>query len=226
MPRLKETVNIDLGISIESRHTALISGTVSDPAITQGVEILGSDGSDLGPANLNPDGTWTFDAFYDPTLAVQAVSTDTSGNQEKSETLLIASGSARPGQTTSAIGEQGSEIFNVYNSHGRALYTGTITAPDNTDVLEITGLGGPGIPYNAPSPGTGQEYIENFRVAGQHHDTLNLADSGLASLAQVIHHTTMNGGSATIHIDSQTSVTLLDVTKHQLATHKQDFVFG
>ena len=222
MAILPASVTIDPRISIESRHTALISGTVSDPANTQSVEIVDSVGNDLGPANLRPDGRWTLDAFFDPYVVLQAVSTDKSGAHVSSEQLGIAGDSPRAGQIVSFVFEEGNVAYNVYNGRGRGLYTGTISTGGETTTQDVIGLGGPGIYYKFQS----SAFIENFRVAGKHHDTLDLADSSLRTLAQVIQNTTTSAGGATIHLDSQTSVTLVGVTKHELATHKRDFVFG
>ena len=90
-------------------------------------------------------------------------------------------------------------------------------------VAEVIGRGGAGIAYEDLLFTT--ETIKNFRATGTHHDTLNLSDTSLHTLAQVIQHTTMNGGSATIHIDEQTSVKLEGVTKEQMKAHPHDFVF-
>ena len=216
-------ITINQDITVESPNTALLHGTVSDPATIAGVEVFDSDGNDLGPASVKRNGTWTFDAFFDSFTFLDAVATDTSGSTQTSNILGVGANSPLPGQITSVLFSD-QETFTVYSSRGRALYDAVATGQSNSDaVSKVTGRGGGRIAY--VSSDFGREVLENFRVAGSNHDVLNLADSGLETLADVLRHTTMNGGNATIHTQDHTSVTLLGVTKQQIANHRQDFVF-
>ena len=118
----------------------------------------------------------------------------------------------------------GEEIGTVHGQHGRELYTYTAISDGNQQQLvDVIGSGGAGVAYADFT--NAFETIENFRPVGPNHDKLNLSDTSLQTLAQVLHHTSMSGGDATIHIAPNESVTLTGVSKAQLANHPGDLVF-
>lgn len=223
------SITIDQAISVQDLNNVTVSGTFS--VLSAGVSSIDvfQNGIDQGPAALNPDGTWTFNAFIPDGSSQQsttAVLTDPQGKKTTSAALGIVTGQPLPGQIASALASDMAETATVYGARGRALYdlTEAITAEASPGMLaHVIGRGAPSTRYEDIL--FLRETIDNFNVAGRQHDTLNLADSGLQSLAQVLQHTTMNGGSATIHIDSGSSVTLTGVTKQQIAAHPNAFVF-
>ena len=218
------TISIDQDISVEGPNTALIHGSVTAAAANvTGVEIFDSSGNDLGPAMLGNNGTWSFDAFFDPQLEIDAVATDSAGGKQKSEGFGIEANSPLTSQIASFKFESDSETFTAFGMNGRSLYNGTIKVANQNQSADVVGLGGASIAYTDFL--VTREVIENFRSLGPQRDTLNLSDTSLQSLADVLHHTTMSNGSATIHLDSQASVTLDGVTRQQIAMHPHEFVF-
>ena len=138
--------------------------------------------------------------------------------------LFLSSNSPLDHQYESLFLAGNGYVGSVYGQHGRQLYSFTAIAGGNQqEFVDATGGGGAGIPYADFTNVV--ETIESFRPAGPNHDTLNLSDTSLLTLAQVLHHTTMSDGSATIHMGNDQSVTLTGVTKAQLAANPHDFVF-
>ena len=224
-------ISINQDIDVHNVHNVTVSGTVNTPAGAVTVEMYDQSGTDLGAAIVHPDHTWTFDN-YSPThnpggnsSGLEAVLHNAAGTFEFSDTLYVDSDFPSPGQVSSEFVTVGSSKSTVYDANGRALYDTKLLFPEgNPTTAQVHGHGGSGILYSTFS--MYHETIDNFRVGGSHHDKLNLADTGLANLAQVLHNTTMGQGSATIHVDPETSVTLHGVTKQQLASHRNDFSFS
>ena len=75
------------------------------------------------------------------------------------------------------------------------------------------------------NPGFAQDVIANFVASGTQHDTVSFASSQFSSLAEVLHHTTMMGGNATIHGPDNQTLTLGNVTKAELRANPSDFSF-
>lgn len=76
------------------------------------------------------------------------------------------------------------------------------------------------------TPGFGQNEVTDFIAGGQNRDTIDLSETHYSSLAQVLRHTTMSDGSATIQLNPHDSITLDGITKGQLKAHPNDFAFG
>ena len=115
----------------------------------------------------------------------------------------------------------------VNGQHGRSLYTVTTVLDSNQQKQFIDAIGQGRRTYRVCRHYRGgvRSRRSCFRPAGPNHDTLNLSDTSLQRSAQVLHHTSMSGGDATIHIAPNESVTLTGVSKAQLANHPGDFVF-
>lgn len=75
------------------------------------------------------------------------------------------------------------------------------------------------------TPGFGQSEITDFVAGGQGHDIVDLSATHYDSLAQVLRHTSMSDGSATIHLNRHDSITLDGVTKGQISHNPQAFAF-
>ena len=79
------TVAFTPGVTFSNAHTATLNGTVSDPSSpVTGVEIV-DNGTDLGAATLNGDGTWTLaDAHLTSGMQnLTATATDAAGNMSQ-----------------------------------------------------------------------------------------------------------------------------------------------
>ena len=76
------------------------------------------------------------------------------------------------------------------------------------------------------TPGFGRNEVTDFIAGSQDHDTIDLSATHYSTLAQVLRHTTMSDGSATIHLNPHDTITLDGVTKGQLKAHPNDFSFA
>ena len=65
-------------------------------------------------------------------------------------------------------------------------------------------------------PHPGHVTVEGFSARGFGHDTLSFSSRSFASIVDVLHHTTMSGGDAVIHLSATDSVTLVGVSKADL----------
>ncbi len=224
--------------------TPTLSGTVSAGANgLAGVEIYNGD-QDLGAATISANGTWTFtDNLGSGDYAnLTAVASAGSG--------ATASATAPYELVTGITGEpyraleydykpDGSDGYKEYSSTGKRLVTannndaaGTHTITTSTNGQEIYSAGNDTITINGSNEtfvffqGFGHDEVTNFTVAGGGHDIVDLTNTQLHTLAQVLSHTTVAGGSATIHVDGQDAVTLDGVTKAQLKAHGGDFLLA
>lgn len=90
------------------------------------------------------------------------------------------------------------------------------------------------VPYDGEVSGTGagstfvfrahpgQVWVDNFQAAGTDHDALSLSKQNFSSVADILRHTTMANGNATIHVSTTESVELFGVTKAQLRQNTSD----
>ncbi len=65
-------------------------------------------------------------------------------------------------------------------------------------------------------PHPGHVTVEGFSARGIGHDTLSFSSRSFASIVDILHHTTMSGGDAVIHLSPTDSVTLAGVSKADL----------
>jgi autotransporter passenger strand-loop-strand repeat protein len=220
--------------------TPVLTGTVS--ANAKGVELYGN-GENLGAATLNGNGTWTFKGnigagdFADLT----AVAIDAAGHS--------SSAAARYELVTGVTGEPYRAIEYDYTPDGSYAYTefgrnggDLASAADNGDgthTMEayaggqvLTSIYDDVMTGDGPSerfvfsPHFGQDEITDFNVAGAGHDVVDLSNTRFSSLVEVLQHTTMSFGSATIHLNPHDSITLDGVTKAQLKAHPHDFALA
>ena len=68
----------------------------------------------------------------------------------------------------------------------------------------------------------GQAWVESFQATGTDHDVLSFSSRNFSSLADILRHTTMANGDATIHVSKTESVELFGVTKAQLRQNMND----
>ena len=61
---------------------------------------------------------------------------------------------------------------------------------------------------------------------GPDHDVLDLAGSPFRTLAQVLNHTDMIGGDATLHMGPQVFLTIDGVSKAELRAHPEVFALA
>lgn len=218
------SISINQEVSFQDANDIVIGGGVSSNKPVSEIQVFSGD-NELGSTILEADGTWNFTVGYDhqqgKDITAKAVYTD--NTSEKSNDLLLLPNIPLDYQTVGFIQGTANEISaTVYGARGRPLYDLTASFGDGQGLIDTTSRGGPSTAY-ADFRGSA-EFIEGFRASGPHHDTLNLSDTGFQTLAGVLQHTTVNDGSATIHIDDQTSVTLVGVTKQQIANHSHDIV--
>ena len=228
-------------------RTPILTGTVTSPSGGASVEIYEGDpangGQDLGAATVNGNGTWNFsaDIGVGDFNALTAVATDASGMSAKAkspyELVTGIRGAPYRAQEFDYTAD-GSYGYTDYARNGTPLVaaadtgnnTHTITGLANGQTLYSIGndvMTGGGVAERFVFvPAFGHDEVTDFFAPGPAHDTVDLSNTGLRGLAAVLRHTTMSGGSATIHVNPQDSITLDGVTKAQLHAHPNDFAFG
>lgn len=70
---------------------------------------------------------------------------------------------------------------------------------------------------------TGQVWVHDFQPLGADHDVLSFSRQTFSSVADILRHTTMANGDATIHLSKTDSVELFGVTKAQLRQNPSAF---
>ena len=132
---------------------------------------------------------------------------------------------------TGATGPQGSpETSGVsIREHKDGSSSVFVTAPGQTvysnffDTFDVHAQGSTRFVFD---PGHGLDIIKGFAVAGRGHDILDLPASDFASIADVLQNTHNTAGGAVItDPTSGDTIRLANVTKADLAHHKQDFSF-
>lgn len=72
-------------------------------------------------------------------------------------------------------------------------------------------------------PHPGHVTVEGFSPLGLGHDALSFPSRSFASVVDILHHTTMSGGDAVIHLSPTDSVTLAGVSKADLRAGRDAF---
>ncbi len=221
---------------------ATLTGSASDASGIAGVEIF--DGAtDLGAAHVGADGSWAFTHDFGHGLLdhLTAVATDGAGNSAAASAAygLDTAVPGRPNLSTTTARDAGGAITSVTTrmadgtigaqtvSNGDG--TATSTGYENGQALFSIGndvMTGTGYRENFVfQPTMGHARITDFVVAGAGHDTITLSHQDFLNIAQVLNSTTMNHGSAMIHISADDTIRLAGVTKAQLVQHRGDFAF-
>ena len=280
-------VAFNQGVAFTRGRRATLTGTVSDPSSTvTNVEIF-DNGTDLGAATLNGDGTWTLGNRQLPVgpQNLTAIATDALGNSSQptpppfsletglrglpytiDEEDFDSSGNLTGEQFTQRNGAvyltnaisnlangdhqidatsgtyfddksfyYQSDLFSadysvqktdtLYNNDG----THTISALANGQRLlslhDDTMIGDGQNETFVFRKGFGQDTVTDFAAAGPGHDRLTFLSSDFSSVAQVLNHTSDVDGNAEIQVGRRETVTLLGVTKDNLAAHPGDFRF-
>ncbi len=237
------TVTVDRTTAgFRSGETAVLSGTASEANGVAGVEIFNGK-TDLGAATVNADGTWTFKHTFGAGdhAKLTAVATAASGTTASAAAPYeLVTGVA--GQPYRALeydyAADGSYGYTEYSNLGKPLVvatnngdgTHTVTANANGQVLYSAGndtlTGGGSSETFVYLPGSGRDVVTDFQAAGQGHDVLDLSNTHLNTLAQVLNSTTVSGGTATIHVNRQDTITLDGVSRADLKAHRSDFLFA
>lgn len=236
-------VGFDPNASFSNGTTPILTGRVGAAAGVAGVELFNGD-TDFGSANVNGDGTWTFQGnigtedFND----LRAVATDSLGQTATASAPyeLVTGIRGEPYQAQefdyspdgdsygyTDYGKDGAPLVNAFdNGDG----THSIFGQESGQILESLGndtMTGAGVRERFVfTPGFGQDEITDFYATSPQHDTIDLSNTQFHTLAQVLRHTTMGDGSATIHLNPHDSITLDGITKAQLKAHPKDFAFG
>ena len=219
-------ISVNQELSFTDPNDVTVRGVVSGSKVVDEVDVS-LDGQIVSTTALKEDASWNADISLS-NQGIDEVSATVKygdGTSEITGNLLIASNEPLDHQFISeiAIG-QTSVSTTVYGQHGIGLYDATFVLDGQNEFADAIGRIATRIAYTDFSGTTAT--IENFKASGPNHDTLNLSGTSLLTLAQVLHHTTMSDGSATIHTGLDESVTLTGVTKAQLAAHPHDFVFS
>lgn len=226
-PNISFDSNIKGGID----KSATLTGTVSDPDGVYGV-FLYSDGTYIGAANVNSaNGTWSY-AFNQGAGDFNNITATAYDNYFNSSTAssnyeLITGISGEPYKTEQFTYSPDGSVTNVaaYKGNGSLAYSSTYKYDPAGDAFSVvTGSGG-NVTFASDS-GDKKDSITNFIASGNSHDTLNLSDSGIHNMGQLLHHSVTSGGDTTIHLDSYSSITLDGVSKAQLQAHPGDFKFA
>ena len=208
-------------INVLGPHRVTLHGTAEGLGGIASVEII-SGNDDVGSATVNPDGSWIFDDHLDGLQVPVALVTDGKGVQTKIDPKLnLMPDSPQLSQFTSeSISDNGGTI-DVFGPRGRLLYDASVN--EDTAVFLITGHGSQ-VPFSPFA--TAKSTIANFHPGGPAHDTLDLSITQIQDSADLLRHTSMFEGSATIHLDTFATLTLQGVTKAQIAHNPGDFTFA
>lgn len=217
-------ISVNQAISFTDPSQVSVSGVVTGDKVIDNVSV--SSNQNLVTSNaLHEDASWGTVVSFDGTTDQLISATANYGDGTSDSTgLILASNAPLDNQYTSLFFTGDGYAGSVFTKHGRDLYDfTTVSDGNNQQFFDAVGSGGASIAYTDFNRSI--ETIENFRPTGPNHDKLNLSDTSLQTLAQVLHHTTMSDGDATIHIAPDEAVTLVGVSKAQLASHPHDFVF-
>ena len=226
----------------ENGRTPLLTGTVFDTYGVSGVEIYDGD-IDLGAAAVNSDGTWTFggelgSSDYSTLTAVATANSGMTASASAPYELVTGIAGAPYRALEYDYGGDGSYSYDAYGAHGASLVdaadnfdgTHSIEAAANdqqlysihNDTMTGNGTGETFVFF----PNFGRDEVTDFRATGSGHDYVDLTNTQMHKLAQVIAHTTMQGGNAVLHLYANETVTLDGVTKAQLKAHPGNFLFA
>ena len=224
-------------------RTPILTGSVAAVGGPASVEVFDGDpargGRDLGAATVADDGTWRFSADLGAGRfgAITAVATDGTG-ATATATAPFDLATALLGLPYRAVehdhGADGSERFVAYGRRGTVLASGggaggaglaaAVGQPRITSLHDdATSAGAERFVFD---PGSGHAAVTGFAVSGPGHDILDLAASPFRTLAQVLNHTDMVGGEATLHMNPQVSLTIIGVTKADLGAHPGVFALA
>ncbi len=257
-------VSIDPTASFLGATEALITGTNQAATAAASVEIfdgaLGSvvdpttgairaDAKPLGYAQLNGDGSWSFDAHVSAgTHTFTAVATSINGQVADAQSAYslitgivgspyayqevdhAASGSTVATTSYAADGSIVSRSVSGGSTINGGNASGEVIRSSYQDIMTGDGTGGTTFFFRR---GFGQDEITNFNyvdavksVTGVEHDVISLPQSALHNVAQVMRHTTSAlDGDAVIHLNPTDSIKLDGVTKADLLTHPEVFRF-
>ncbi len=228
-------------------RTPILTGQVANASGNATVEIYNGDpakgGRDLGAATVTGN-TFSFKSNIGAgdTSSLYAVAKDASG---ASATALapyeLVTGVQ--GASYKAIEydftPDGSYGYTEYDSRGNVLVA-AFDNGGNTHTIEGNGQSGQtffsiandkidayGRSENFVfSAGFGKDVLADFIAGGDGHDTLDLSNTNLSSLVDVLRHTTGGPGGAVIHAGGDDTIKLQGVTKAELKAHPNAFVFG
>ena len=222
-------------IDVLSLHRVIVSGTVDDPGNVASVKIFRGK-TDVGSADVSANGNWHLaiaPSKNNRAEILSAVVTDGAGTTTNvsADFSVIANPAVAVGDLFQ-LADSDVPVFNVFSSDGTFIINASESVGANSQlILSETGHGA-NVPFfcftmsqaSAPSPLVDE--ITNFHVAKASHDFLDLSNGPFSSIAQVLRHTSTVQGSATIHLDQDSTVTVDGVTKAQLAQHHNVFFFG
>lgn len=224
-------------------RTPILTGSVAAPGGAASVEIFDGDpargGRDLGAATVAADGTWRFSADLGAGHfgAITAVATDGAGDTATA-TAPFDLATALLGLPYRAMerdhAADGGERFVAYGRGGAVVASGTGSGraplaadPGQPRITHLHGDGaGPGAERFVFDPSPGHAEVAGFGMVGPDHDVLDLAGSPFRTLAQVLNHTDMIGGDATLHMGPQVSLTIDGVSKAELRAHPEVFALA
>ena len=223
----------DPTISFSNPNTVVLSGTASGDFTKVDITAVGSTPSDLGSPQIN-DGHWSLSiplAELGSGAEFTLSATDSTATVSSFDSNFgIGLGITDHPYTTFQFTSDGSltDHFNFFNQNGALIYQSDaeITGSNSASILD-TGHQLHTTFVFLDGVGTTQQTIVNFHVTGASHDTVSLPPSDFTSLADVLRHTTMSNGSATIHDpnNSGDTLTLMGVTKAELKSNPHDFTF-
>ena len=187
-----------------------IAGTFADPAESaasgQTIEI-DDNGTKIGTAAVASNGSWSDDVLLSDlgTNALSATATDASGRVGTSSPVTFTLDTVLSPPQAGAVAAETAQTIRLGPG-------ATASAAGGRDTFVFTAH-------------PGHTVIDGFSVAGQDADHLSFVHHGLASVADVLRHTTMSGADAVIHLTPHDSVTLVGVSKGELRADPGAFAF-
>jgi len=225
-------------VTYDGNGTLTLTGAVASDAGVTNVDITATvlgKVTDLGPAMLNGDGSFTFTDHVGAHVQgfITATETDGTGAQQSAaanfslqadltggpfvarQRSYTADGSAETAVTT--FREDGSRRVNVqaagqtYNSYQSDIFANH-GEPNNSFVFD---------------PGHGLDVVRQFKADGIDHDTLSLPDLDFGnSVAEALRNTQdVSGGTLIIDPVTSDAIRLTGVSKAQLTANPGDFAF-
>ena len=183
-------------------RSRVIAGTFGgavgfDPA-GRGVEVE-DGGATVGTATVAPDGTWSAPVLLSDLGAnlLTATAVGDAGQAVASDPVVLTLETVLS-PPSDGVAAALPEAAVHHPAHGA-----TASATDGADTFVF-------------KPHPGHVTVEGFSALGFGHDALSFSSRNFASIVDILHHTTMSGGDAVIHLSPTDSVTLAGVSKADL----------